>query len=229
MSLASSAAPTTAAIPWFKAPFLGYHRWARAAQRVWEWLLRPSHGGRRQFKIRDWELARALGVGRRCIQFALYYLEHVAGVIRRWRTYGPDGGRVVEVVIALAGPGEKAGGKPAENPGPGSAERKRAPVPNVPPIQDATPEQLAAAAAAVEAAQAGAGLPEPTAEETAAAESWFRGFLDRSRAHTAKRAASRTPGLKRSPEELRGQLDSLRARRSAAGDPPPDPPPDPGG
>lgn len=223
MSLAAApaAAPSGSAgsIPWFKAPMLGFSSWARAAQRVWEWLLRPSHGGARQFRVRDWELARALGVGRRCVQCALYYLEHVAGVIRRWRTYGHDGGRVVEITIELAGPAPRAA-QPAAT----SSPRKRAPVPNVPPIRPATPEQVAAAAA-----QAGAELPEPTAEESAAAESWFRGFLDRARAHKARQAQARQPGLKRTQEELEAQLETLRARQAAAGDPPPDHPPEPGG
>lgn len=226
MSAAASPLPAglagaSAAVPWFKAPYLGFHGWARAARRVWEWLLRPSHGGARQFRVRDWELAKALGVGRRCVQAALFFLEHVVGVIRRWRSYGHGGGRVIEITVDLAGPSERSPASAATTAAASaSSPRKRAPVPNVPAIPETTPEQLAAAAAA----QAGQELPEPTAEEAESARAWFRGFVDGSR-----RAAPREPGLKRTQEELEAQLESLRARRAAEVGPPPDHPPEPGG
>jgi hypothetical protein len=161
----SGALPPPGGVPWFKAVF-GFHSWPRAAQRLWELLTNPKYFGRALFCFTDRELCRLLGVGRRCVQWALYWLEHVAGVISRFRTYGPNGGRRIQIRIKLAGKTPRqAAARPA-------AAAKAPAVPNVGTIADATPAQLAAAAAAVAAAAAEAepeGEYQPTPEELAAA------------------------------------------------------------
>ena len=123
------------AFPWFKAPCIGFWGLPQCVQRLWEYLKNITHGGATKFKMRDWELAEALGVGRRCVQKALRLAEKL-GLIRRYREYGHDGGRVIEIMINLATPKPKA--KP----------RPKAKAPTVPL---STPEQTAAAKAKAKA------------------------------------------------------------------------------
>jgi hypothetical protein len=118
-------------IPWFKAPSIEFWRFPQAVQRLWEYLKNITHGGAHRFKIKDWELAIALGVGTRCVQKALKLAEAL-GLIRRYREYGHDGGRVIEIIIDLAAPKPRAKPKPRDK-GPKPAQ--------------ATPEQIAAAKA----------------------------------------------------------------------------------
>ena len=117
-------------IPWFKAPSLQFWRLPQAVQRLWEYLKNIVHGGATRFKIKDWELAQALGVGSRCVQKALNLAEAL-GYIRRYREYGHGGGRVIEIILDLARPKPKAKPRPMA----------KAPKPA------ATPEQVAAAKA----------------------------------------------------------------------------------
>ena len=117
-------------IPWFKAPSLQFWRIPQAVQRLWEYLKNIAHGGATRFKMKDWELAQALGVGSRCVQKALNLAEAL-GYIRRYREYGHGGGRVIEIILDLARPKPKAKPRPMA----------KAPRPA------ATPEQVAAAKA----------------------------------------------------------------------------------
>ena len=89
---------------WFKAPDLEFWKWSRAAQRLWAWLKRTTHGDQTRFRVTDRELAKELGIGRRCVQYALEWLE-AHGIITRWYEYGPRhvAGRVIEITIELAG------------------------------------------------------------------------------------------------------------------------------
>jgi hypothetical protein len=122
------------AFPWFKAPAIAFWSLPQCVQRLWEYLKNITHGGATKFKMRDWELAQALGVGRRCVQKALRLAEQL-GLIRRYRAYGHDGGRVIEIVLNLAKPKPRAKPKPSA----------KAPKPT-----HATPGPIAAAKAQVE-------------------------------------------------------------------------------
>ena len=117
-------------IPWFKAPSIQFWSFPQCVQRLWEYFRNIIHGGATKFKMCDWELAEALGVGVRCVQKALKLAEDL-GLIRRYREYGHDGGRVIEIMIDLAKP------KPRAKPTP-RAKASKEPQP--------TPEQAAAKA-----------------------------------------------------------------------------------
>jgi hypothetical protein len=119
------------AFPWFKAPAIAFWSLPQCVQRLWEYLKNITHGGATTFKMRDWELAQALGVGRRCVQKALRLAEQL-GLIRRYREYGHDGGRVIEIILNLAAPKPRAKPKP----------KVKAPKPTL-----TTPQQIAAAKA----------------------------------------------------------------------------------
>jgi hypothetical protein len=123
------------AIPWFKAPCIAFWSLPQCVQRLWEYLKNLTHGGATKFKMRDWELAEALDVGRRCVQKALRLAE-LHGLIRRYREYGHNGGRVIEIMINLAAPKTRAKSRP----------RAKATKDTQP-----TPEQTAAAKAQAEA------------------------------------------------------------------------------
>jgi hypothetical protein len=224
-------------LPWFKGLF-GSFDWTRAARRLWEWLLNPTHGGQKRFKVPDWKLAEALGVQRRCIQKALWFLEHVAGVITRSREYGHGNyGRVIEIVIHFRGPKAKPEARPKAREKPAAA-----PIPNVGTVAPATPAQLAAAAAQIAAAQAG---PPRPAEEDPAVQAQVDEFRARGRAFAAKAReleqqrkaqAARlvNPAPKKTPEQVKAQIDAAAARRARAdagstGPPDPGTPPDPTG
>jgi hypothetical protein len=123
------------AFPWFKAPSIAFWSLPQCVQRLWEYLKNITHGGATTFKMRDWELAEALGVGRRCVQKALRLAE-LHGLIRRYRDYGHNGGRVIEIMINLAAPKPRA---------------KPRPKAKVPTATQSSPEQIAAAKAQDEA------------------------------------------------------------------------------
>jgi DNA-binding Lrp family transcriptional regulator len=91
-------------IAWMKTPALEFEEWTKAAQRLWLWLKKPTHGDQTRFRFTDRELAKELGVGRRCVQYALEWLEE-QGIIRRFKVYGPRdvAGRVIEIVVDLCG------------------------------------------------------------------------------------------------------------------------------
>jgi DNA-binding Lrp family transcriptional regulator len=102
-------------IAWMKAPDIQFWGWTQAAQRLWLWLKKPTHGDQTRFRFTDRQLAKELGVGRRCVQYALEWLEE-QGIIRRFKVYGPRdvAGRVIEIVIDLCGrePSAKTTPKP---------------------------------------------------------------------------------------------------------------------
>jgi hypothetical protein len=93
-----------------------------------------------QWCSKHYEGERYGSTGRRCWQKGLKQLE-LRGVIRRDRQHG---GRVITILIVHPGPTPKAAPRPKAA-GKGQAATSR--TPNVGPIQDATPEQQAAAAA----------------------------------------------------------------------------------
>jgi hypothetical protein len=135
------------AIPWFKAPSIQFWSLPQSVQRLWEYLKNISHGGANRFKIKDWELAEALDVGTRCVQKALKLAEAL-GLIRRYREYGRQGGRVIEIIIDLAGPKPK----PRPTPGPASGPGDKGPGP-APTTTSPSPEQAAADRAREQARQ----------------------------------------------------------------------------
>ena len=98
-------------IPMVQGAMIAFWSLPQCVQRLWEYLKNITHGGANKFKMRDWELAEALGVGRRCVQKALRLAEQ-HGLIRRYRDYGHDGGRVIEITIDLAAPKPKAKPRP---------------------------------------------------------------------------------------------------------------------
>jgi DNA-binding Lrp family transcriptional regulator len=104
---------------WFKAPDLEFWEWTKAAQRLWAWFKRTTHGDQTQFRFTDQELAKELGIGRRCVQYALQWLEE-QGIIRRFKIYGPrdKAGRVIEITIELAGKSNEPKAPPPSRPGP---------------------------------------------------------------------------------------------------------------
>ena len=166
-------------IPWFKAPSVQFWKFPQSVQRLWEFLKNISHGGATRFKMKDWELAQALGVGTRCVQKALKLAEFL-GLIRRYREYGRDGGRVIEIIIDLAKPKPKAKPKP----------RAKAPEP-----PQATTEQIAAAKAreqAKEQAQA-----QQDRARTARLRAAWEQLTDAQRDAIRARVKAENPGLGR--------------------------------
>lgn len=165
------------AIPWFKAPSIEFWRLPQAVQRLWEYLKNITHGGATRFKMKNWELAQALGVGTRCVQKALKLAEAL-GLIRRYREYGHDGGRVIEIIIDLAKP------KPKPRP------RAKDPKPN-----QATPEQIAAAKAQEQAKE------QEQAQQEQAREARLRAawelLTDTQRDAIRARVKAENPGLAR--------------------------------
>jgi hypothetical protein len=211
-------------LPWFKGVF-GSYEWPKAARRLWEWLRSPEHHGADQIKIKDKHLARILGVGRRCIQAGLWYLEHVAKVIVRWHQHATsdrDGGRVIEIIIKQAGPKPKAQ-KPARIQAKTTATPAQ--IPNVGPIPKATPDQQAAAAAAI-AAAAQVEDDEPTPEQQAALDAWLEQFR---RKNLEARNAARPVAKRLTPEQVEAQLEQIKARRLGEPEPPPGAPQAPSG
>ena len=167
------------AIPWFKAPSVQFWSYPQAVQRLWEFLKNISHGGATRFKIKDWELAIALDVGIRCVQKALKLAEAL-GLIRRYREYGRNGGRVIEIIIELAKP------KPRAKPRP----RAKAPEP-----PQATPEQIAAAKAQ-EQAKEQAQAQQDQAREARLRAAWEQ-LTDAQRDAIRARVKAENPGLGR--------------------------------
>ena len=165
-------------IPWFKAPSLQFWRIPQAVQRLWEYLKNIVHGGATRFKIKDWELAQALGVGSRCVQKALNLAEAL-GYIRRYREYGHGGGRVIEIILDLARPKPKAKPRPMA----------KAPKPA------ATPEQVAAAKAQ-ELAREQAQARHDLAREARLRAAWMQ-LTDAQRDAIRARVKAENPGLAR--------------------------------
>jgi hypothetical protein len=194
MSALSLSAPQIG-LPWFKGVF-GMVDWPKAARRLWEWLKLPGHAGATQFKIHDWELAQALGVGRRCIQKALKRLQDL-GMINRFRLYGPDGGRVIEIVIPLAGPKPKVSSKAK------ATSKKTASQSHPIPATPLAPEQRAAAARAAEAA---AQQPPPIPpEELPEIEAQTLEWLKRGREANQRKAAAKAEETAQREAEVRTQ------------------------
>ena len=173
-----SSLPCMAAAPiaftWFKAPSIGFWSLPQCVQRLWEFLKDIRHRVATIFRLKDWELAEKLGIGRSCVQKALRWAERL-GLIERYRRYGRDHGRVIEIVMNLAVP------KPREAPAGKSGKAKTrakgdGQIPNVGHIDDATPQQQAAALAAISAAadlETGLEQAVPTEEEEAQQQSFW--------------------------------------------------------
>jgi hypothetical protein len=203
-------------------------KWPQAAQRLWEFLKLPQHNGATKFKFKDWELTRELGVGRRCIQKALWWLQNVAMVINRYREYGHDAGRVIEIIINLAGPTPKAPPKTKSDrtkarPTPARPEQ----TPNIGTIPKATTEQFAAAA---RTARAAAEPPPMTAEEQAAALATLDAIRARAAAHRQAESDRRAQkSVKMTQDQLKAQLDIIKARLAGSSGADPGTPPAPSG
>lgn len=193
MTAAALSAPPVAAT-WFKAT-TEFWRLPQCVQRLWEWVKHVKHRGATRFKIKDWQLAEEMGVGRACVQKALRWAERL-GLIRRYRVYGRDHGRVIEIVFNLVGPKPKA--KPA------TKAQARAKGGNA---QPATPEEQAAAKAAVDAAAAESDYV-PTPEEEEATKAW----LEQVR---AKAAAAKIPCGRERPRISEEELERRRAASRA--------------
>jgi hypothetical protein len=195
---------------WMKTPDLEFHMWAQAAQRLWLWLKTPTHGDQTQFRFTDRQLAKILGVGRRCIQYALQWLEE-HGIIRRWFQYGARdvAGRVIEITIELATK-EPATKKPAR-PAP-AAKGAPAPPPVIKkpePEPEPTPEEIAATQAILDeirknAAQA---ATKPTRPE------------QRAKARAEEERTFEGQRLRRSIDSANRQLERLRSLPGAETDP----------
>ena len=184
-------------IPWFKAPSIQFWRLPQAVQRLWEYLKNIVHGGATRFKIKDWELAQALGVGSRCVQKALNLAEAL-GYIRRYREYGHGGGRVIEIILDLARP------KPRAKPRP----MAKAPKPT------ATLEQVAAAKAQ-ELAREQAQAQQDLAREARLRDAWLQ-LTDAQRDAIRARVKAENPGLARWENLLEPMcLKALEAQAAA--------------
>lgn len=160
---------------WFKG-LMGMVDWPKCVRRLWEWITHPVHNGARQFKITSRALARILGVGIRSAQMSLD-MAAAMGLIERSRDYGPHGGRVIVIVVELAGPRSKTPPKPGTH-ARNKAERKRTEpgqVPNVGPVRAPEPPEL----------------PEPTAEEKAAVDRFME--ESRKRREAAERSKAKAP------------------------------------
>jgi hypothetical protein len=166
-------------IPWFKAPSVQFWKYPQAVQRLWEYLKNISHGGATRFKMKDWELAEALDVGTRCVQKALKLAE-ILGLIRRYREYGRNGGRVIEIIIDLAKPKPKATPRP----------RAKDPKPTPP-----TPEQIAAAKAQELAKQRA--QEQQDQDRTARLRAAWEQLTDAQRDAIRARVKAENPGLER--------------------------------
>lgn len=204
MTAAPLSLPPSIAIAWFKAPSIEFWSLPQCVQRLWEWLRQVKHRGETRFKVKDWELAEKLGIGRSCVQKALRWAEQL-GLIKRYKVYGPrNHGRVIEIIINLAAPKPKQKATAKAK----ASRQASSQVPNVGEIQPATPEQQAAALAAITAA-----APEseyvPTPEEEAATKSFWEGIK-------AKAAACKIPCGRNRPriseEEMERRREASKAK-----------------
>jgi hypothetical protein len=85
----------------------------KSARRVWD-MLHKLMRNERETKISDRKLADLCGVGRRCVQKGLWFLEHVMGWITRWRHNG-----IRTIYLAIKWPTKPAkvsSAKPGEKP-----------------------------------------------------------------------------------------------------------------
>jgi hypothetical protein len=171
-------------IPWFKAPAIGFWSWPQCVQRLWEYLKNLTHGGATKFKMRDWELAQALGVGRRCVQKALHLAQKL-GLIDRYRDYGHNGGRVIEILINLAAP-KPRGARPRLKP------RDKA---RTPKAAQTTPEQIAAEKAAA-TARGQTQAQQDQAREAKLRDAWQQ-LSEPQRAAIRAKVKAENPGLQR--------------------------------
>jgi hypothetical protein len=205
--------------PWFKG-VVGSFKWSQAAQRLWEWLKDVRHNGQVRFFKKDWELAAILNVGRRCIQAGLWFLEHVAKVIRRWKQYGHNGGRVIEIVINLAtakdAPTATAGKAEKAKPGKSSPAAPPASQPEsvAPPASAADDAELTAEAAEVFAAS------KARREAEAAAQAARKARKSTPRPPTP---ATRSPGVVSAQEVLEAHRRQLGIAIGGGPGIPPDP------
>jgi hypothetical protein len=228
-------------IPWFKAP-AWFHRLGAAGQQLFgEYLWFATRFGKDPIKVTDWQMAQACGRGLRWVQKALRQLldlvvdDQPVPIIGRYTAYGrkDQAGRVIEIVITpdLAAPKPRARPTPAakskaKDPGKPAASQ----TPNVGPAKPTTPEQLGGAAAThaetdrINHPEENLS-PEEQAEAAANGAAFATYWLDRAKkklaAEEATKAAraGRGPSVKRTPEELRAQLDSLKHPQQHPSDP----------
>jgi hypothetical protein len=134
-----------------------------AASEAWHALVDILRRGKTETdeRVTDRVLAQHMDRSRRFVQKGLRALQDL-GMISRRRQHGR---RVIVVLERLRG---RSRPQAAAKAGTGPAGSRPSPIPNVGFIPDATPEQLAAVRARIDAAQAPA--PEPTPEEIADAE-----------------------------------------------------------
>ena len=199
---------------WFKAPDLEFWEWTKAAQRLWAWLKRTTHGDQTQFRFTDRELAEELGIGRRYVQYALQWLEE-HGIIRRVKIYGPrhKAGRVIEITIELAGrahtTAQAAARKPtAPAPPTGPLPTRQAPTTQPEPEPEPTPEEIRAAEDAM--AQIRLKFAQQAAARNAKPE-------ERHQARQAQQRILEAQHLLRRIDEVRRRLAELQAIPQSAG------------
>jgi hypothetical protein len=221
MSLAAAIPAANGSELWGKIP-RWFWRLGQAGQQLFIelWFKLGFRAGR--LRITDRQIAEMCGRGIRWAQKALRQLLDaiVDGVprplIARYRAYGPrdDAGRLVEIIVDFVGPEPRAKGRPAEAPPTPTT------APQAPPARAPEPPEP----------------PEPTPEEAEQARRLFEESARRSRAareaREQKEKARVAPAPKLTPDQVRAQLDLIRAMHRPAAParaPDPDPGPDPAG
>lgn len=138
MSAAAAIPGRALGASWFKSP-IDIEDWIRMGRRIWGWLKDRVRHRRKEHRVRDRDLARDLGCSRRSVQRGLLFLE-LMGVIVRRREHGEYSGRVIVIVMPLAGDNKDedkaerkgSGRKAAARPAPTTAAAPAAP-PEPPP------------------------------------------------------------------------------------------------
>lgn len=121
-------AVTSLGAEWYKAP-IDFNHWARSARRIWSYYRRRTRHGKREFTKTDREIAREIGgmdgrpMSRRSVQRGHWFLHHVYKTITRDHDHPDHKGRVVRVLLPLAGDdkekqGPEGGATPKAKPGP---------------------------------------------------------------------------------------------------------------
>jgi hypothetical protein len=192
--------PTKLGADWFKAP-VDFAFWARMARRIWQWLKDRRRHRRREHRVTDRELARELGVTRRSIQRGLWALQYLYGAIVRRREHGPGGGRVIEIILPLAGDDQQGKADPRKAKAKAPARPAAGPAPTAEPEPPAMTED--------ERKQAAAELREQLARDKAEREAERSGRRAPAAAQMGYEEAAR-----RLTEEEYRRLEGLAARGS---------------
>jgi hypothetical protein len=156
MSAAAIPLPAGFGVEWYKTP-VDNNRYPAAARRVLGFLKRRTRQKQREFRQRDWEIARQVGdmegdekTGpcRRTIQRGLKWLEEHGFIERDWS----DGhGRVIRFRMPFAGDGKD---EAEARPKPKAAARPPAEAPPAPPAEPPPDADPPAAGEPVDVAEA---------------------------------------------------------------------------